>query len=322
MPRTDALWISWQRHRRTDGLVRELGIPLATLHSSSSRWLKHPGFVLRTLGILLRQRPRVLFVQNPSWFLTFEAILLKPLLRYTLVVDAHNGGVYPFFRWMERFRWAFPLMIRGADVTIVTNDDLAAQVRAHGGEPWVLPDALPDWEPASAPRNDETLITFICTFADDEPVAEVVRAAAMLPPGHRVRITGKLANCPPEVRAAAAPNTEFTDFLSEDDFHALLCGSDVIMDLTTFDDCLVCGAYEAVALGVPLVLSDTPVNRDYFDEGVVYARNEAGDLARAMMEAGERRQALRGDVARLRERLRSSWRQGLLGLTGRLGLGR
>lgn len=320
MPRTDALWISWQRHRRTDGLVRELGVPLRTLHSASSRWLKHPTFLLRTLGILLDARPRVLFVQNPSWFLTLEAILLKPLLRYTLVVDAHNGGVYPFFRWMERFRWVFPLMLRGADLTIVTNEDLAAVVRAQGGEPWVLPDALPDWEPAPAPRNAETLITFICTFADDEPVAEVVRAAAQLPPGHRVRITGKLAACPPEVRAAAAPNTEFTDFLSEADFHALLSGSDVIMDLTTFDDCLVCGAYEAVALGVPLILSDSPVNRAYFRRGVVYARNEAADLARAMVEAGERSAELRAEAAVLRTELQSGWRAGLEALRDRLDL--
>ena len=320
MPRTPALWISWQQHRRTDGLVRELGVPLRTLHSRSSRWLKHPGFLLRTVAILLRERPRVLFVQNPSWFLTLESILLKPLLRYRLVVDAHNGGVYAFFRWMERFGWIFPLMHRGADVTIVTNEALAAMVRANGGEAWVLPDALPDWAPAPAPRNEESLITFICTFADDEPVAEVVRAAALLPPGHRVRITGKLANCPPEVRAAAAPNTEFTDFLSEEDFHALLCGSDVIMDLTTFDDCLVCGAYEAVALGVPLILSDSPVNRAYFRRGVVYARNEAEDLARAMAAAGERGAELRAEVAALRGELAAGWRTGLDGLLRRLGL--
>ena len=314
MTTQDSLWISWEDHRRTESLVRELGVPLEIMLSRQSRWLKHPTFVVKTIHLLFQRRPRVLYVQNPSWLLTMLAIFLRPLLRYTLVVDAHNGGVYPFFGWMERFPWIFPIFHRHSDVTIVTNESLAETVTANGGTPVVLPDALPDWDIATAPSGAEKSIAFICTFADDEPVAEVVKAAHGLPAGYRLSITGKVANCPPDILKSAAPNTTCTDFLSEEDFHTLLATSDVIMDLTTFDDCLVCGAYESVSLGVPLVLSDSPVNREYFDSGVVYAENEADALCRAMVNAVENNVELRTDILDLRCRLQESWRARLTGL--------
>ncbi len=308
------LWISWEDHRRTQGIVRELDVPLLVFSSNKSRWFKHPSFVIRTIHALFERRPRVLFVQNPSWLLTLLAIFLRPLLRFTLVVDAHNGGVYPFFGWMDRFHWVFPVFHRHSDITIVTNESLAKTVTANSGRPVVLPDALPDWDVATAPSMAKKSITFICTFADDEPVAEVVEAAHGLPAGYHLSITGKVANCPPEILKAKAPNTTFTDFLSEEDFHNLLATSDVIVDLTTFDDCLVCGAYESVSLGVPLILSDSPVNREYFDSGVVYTRNEVNALCEAMVKAVECNDELRTDILELRGRLQESWQARLAGL--------
>lgn len=321
MAATESLWISWEDHRRTQGLVREIGVPLVVLHSNRSRWIKHPYFVLKTVGLMISKRPRVLYVQNPSWLLTLLAIAMRPLLRFKLVVDAHNGGVYPFFGWMGRCPWVFAFFHRFADVTIVTNEALAVIVRTNRGTPFVLPDALPDWEVVPMPDREEKRITLVCTFADDEPVAEVVRAAHGLPRGYHLSITGKASNCPPEIREMAADNTTFTDFLSEADFHTLLATSDVIMDLTTFDDCLVCGAYESVSLGVPLVLSDSPVNREYFDQGVVYSRNQADDLRDAMILAVEQNARLRKDIISLKARLQADGRSRIAGLLGMIPSG-
>ncbi len=78
---------------------------------------------------------------------------------------------------------------------------------------------------------------------------------------------------------------ELSGFVSEPDYVELLSSARVIVDLTTREDCLVCGAYEALALGRPLVVSDSRALRELLRDGAVFARNEPEDIARAVAEA-------------------------------------
>ncbi len=45
------------------------------------------------------------------------------------------------------------------------------------------------------------------------------------------------------------------------------------------------GAYEAMAVGKPLVTSDWPILRSNFNKGTVHANNNAGDIAIAIEKA-------------------------------------
>ena len=143
MKRSNAIWVSWEWHRRTVSLTKKMNIPLYVCTSKMPGLLKRFCMIVRTITIIMSRRPRILFVQNPSAFLTILAILLKPIFRYFLVVDAHNAGVYPFERGHEKFRKVFPFMHRWADKTVVTNHYLAEIVRQNGGNPAILPDLLP-----------------------------------------------------------------------------------------------------------------------------------------------------------------------------------
>ena len=111
-----------------------------------TRWRGPVRYLLlgaRTVGLLVRRRVRVLLVQNPSLILASLAVLLRALLGYRLIVDAHNEAVEPFInrqRWVKSLsRW----VIRKADVTIVSNRQLAALVDAWGGRSFTLPDPIP-----------------------------------------------------------------------------------------------------------------------------------------------------------------------------------
>jgi len=309
--RTNCIWIAWEQHRRSESLASELGVPLHIFTSKAARWRKHPTFAARTLRLLLRARPRVLMVQNPSWLLTWQAMALRPLLRYKLIVDAHNGGVYPFEAWHRHFRWVFPIFHRGADLTLVTNEAVAAIVRANGGQTFVLPDPLPAWAPMEETDSSITgsTVTCICSFAADEPYEEMVAAGRLLPDGVELFITGDVEKRAPALVGRAPANVRFTGYLDDAAYERHLRQSAVIVDLTAFDDCLVCGAYEAVALGIPLVLSDTAANRAYFDKGVVYTENTAGAISQAIRNALDCQPALRREVGELRVQLSTSWRR-------------
>jgi glycosyltransferase involved in cell wall biosynthesis len=320
LPLEHAIWITWEKHRRTESIARAAGVRLFAFHSRAPRWRRHPEFLGRTLGTLLRERPRVLMVQNPSVVLTVLALVLRPFFRYRLVVDAHNAGVYHFERDQALTSWLLPTLHRRADLTIVTNEIVARIVRRNGGRVFILPDPLPDFgvtADASATGRrgratdeaDAFVVTFICSYAADEPYREVFRAARLLPPQIRIKVTGNTARLGPEDRALVGGNVVLTGFLPEAEFLSLLIDSDLVMDLTTFDDCLVCGAYEATALEVPMVLSDTPALRTHFRDGAVFVANTEREIADGILKARAGWADLRRGVGQTRTRLAAEWEE-------------
>jgi glycosyltransferase involved in cell wall biosynthesis len=120
-------------------------------------------------------------------------------------------------------------------------------------------------------------------------------------------VTGRRDRIPDGVLRAAAPNVEFTGFLPDDEYWALLESVDLVVDLTYRDDCLVCGAYEAVARGKPLVLSDTAALRGYFSAGAVYTANTAEDIERALQQALTRLDDLISEVRQFRTNVGTAW---------------
>jgi len=85
------------------------------------------------------------------------------------------------------------------------------------------------------------------------------------------------------------------------EYISLLRSCDLVMDLTTRQACMVCGGYEAVAAGTPLLLSDTEVLRKYFNRGCLYTDNTAVDIAAKLNLARMSRDALAREILLLRE---------------------
>ena len=299
------IWIAWERHRRSVGLAHELAIPLYAFVSHRARPVRYTSFVSRTICLLLRERPRVLVVQNPSVVLALLGLWLRPLFGYRLIVDAHNAAIRPDKDTLGLLSHICGYVQRGADRTIVTNEALALTVEANGGRAVVLPDPIPTFgyvpmAGGSQPRR----ITYICSFAADEPWREAIEAVGQLPRDVILQVTGDPTGHIPRSLLERDPRVRFTGYLPDSDYLKMLSTSDVVMDLTRREDCLVCGAYEAIAVGVPLVLSDTIALRTYFRRGVVYTRNEPKEIATALVEALTRCDFLRMEILSLRQQLR------------------
>lgn len=99
---------------------------------------------------------------------------------------------------------------------------------------------------------------------------------------------------------------------------SLLSSCDPVMDLTLMEDCLVCGAYEAVSVGKPLILSDTSALRRHFRKGAVYTLNMAGAIAEAINQVIVYRDRLVREVNSLKDELEPEWRLKLVRLTSLL----
>lgn len=303
------LFLTWIEHRRTRHLCVKLGLPLLELVSKRRGVLRYVSLVGRTLLELRRRRPQVLLVQNPSLVLAMLCLVLRPLLRYRLVVDAHNEAVEPFLHRTWLIVRISTLLLSRADLTIVTNDGLAEVVRHHGGMPIVLPDGIPapPLEAVRQPMPEGFNLVLISTFARDEPFPAVVEAMRQVEPGVRLHVTGNAEKLPATVRDGLPANITLTGFLDETSYWSLLASCDAVMDLTLMKDCLVCGAYEAVATARPMILSSNRASMALFREFAVFTDNTSRGILQAISSVRIRGAEFLASHESARQQFESDW---------------
>ncbi len=309
----DTIWITWEQQRRTETLAKALEIPLYRFRPVRIYSLKVLLLSLRTLLVLLSKRPRRLVVQNPSMALAGLVCWLKPLFGYRLVIDRHSNFKFPTMESRSLkyrlFHALSRMTVARADLTIVTNGHLAGIVEGWGGRPYVLQDMMPTLTAGDAVSlSGRSNIAWVNSFSADEPVEAVLDAAKYLPDGVTLHITGDDSRLSPALLSSVPDNVRLTGYLHETDFQSLLKSVDVVLALTRQDHTLLCSAYEAVALGKPLVLADTHALREYFNSGVLFTSLDPETIAATLCQALEERTQRAQAVEELRERLLSEWK--------------
>lgn len=307
------VWITWERQRRSRVLSEHFECTFHEIVEEGA--MRYPRSILRTLRVLVRERPATLIVQNPSMILATVATLWGLVTRTFVIVDRHTTFPLSKKNPLNPRRVAFKALhrftLRFADLTIVTNDFLADLVEGCGGTAFVLPDKLPDLEefqerryPVSADARNVFLIS---SFATDEPIQEVIEGLSIVeePPIH-LYVSGNLKRAPAALVDSAPPNVTFTDYLPDADFNSLLCTADMVAVLTTMDHTMLCGCYEAVAAKRPLITSDKKVLRDYF-EGAYFVDNSAPSIAAVLAQPSEEVAAARERIRSLGKRIRRTW---------------
>lgn len=302
----EVIGLTWFRHRRTTELCAGLQLPLVEFVTERRGLWRYLTLIVRTVAELWRLRPRVVLVQNPSLALAVLALTLRSLFAYRLVVDAHNEAIEPYIHRSRWIRAVTHWVLRRADLVIVSNRPLARVVARIGGSAFVLPDRIPEPPnglPESTSKHFE--LALIATFAPDEPVEQVFEALRDCEA--QLYVTGNQTKLAAAIRRAAPPNVTFAGFLSEWDYWSLLKRVNAVVDLTTMDNCLVCGAYEAVAAGKPLLLTRNEASTSLFGQCALFTDNSSADIRRCIeqLKAGE--QEFRRKVVNARADLKAQW---------------
>jgi len=305
------IWVAWETQRRNVTISQALGCQLRAFDLRYPGIVRYPAALALTLATFVKERPSLIFAQNPSMILSAFAVLYGRVLGIPVIVDAHNAAIEPLWRTP---RWQAALarfILRWATLTIVSNESLATSVRAEprAGAVAALADPIPNlMRPAKVPSlKGRRNILYICSWAEDEPYREAIEAARLLPSDVCVYISGRSGNRLENVQLP--PNVILTGYVDEETYVGMLYACDLILDLTTWQDCLLCGAYEAVSAERPMVLSGTVALRAYFDKGAVYTDNTPEDLARCIEEALSGTGTLTRDVGILRQQLIRDWEQ-------------
>ncbi|MDQ2674357.1 MAG: glycosyltransferase, partial [Chloroflexota bacterium] len=183
------VWATPPKGRRSLVLGTDLGVDEVAYLADEWRPglaadpLKYPRHLWRTARLLLRRRPRVVFVQSPPSPAVWTVALYCAMTGARFVVDAHSDA-FQRDRWL-RPHWLNRLASRRAAATLVTDPHWAAWLERRGARAMVIPD-IPrigsDGPPPPAPSPESGFqLLVVNTWSVDEPLREVIAAAAELP---------------------------------------------------------------------------------------------------------------------------------------------
>ena len=95
-------WLSWEDHRRSRELAKAINAELIIYEDTLPKLISHANKALLTFLFILKQRPKVLIIQNPSIILGFIASVLRFVFRYKLIVDRHtNFRIGKYIGWKD-----------------------------------------------------------------------------------------------------------------------------------------------------------------------------------------------------------------------------
>ena len=206
--------------------------------------------------------------------------------------------------------WALPVqryLARRAVVNSVTNQHWAEIIESWGAKSIILGDAFRDLPLGSEyPVRGKFNIAYICTYSADEPLEEVIEACKHDQDLH-VYITGNPNKVKPDIIKNIPSNVTLTGFIPDQDYIGLLRGVDGVMALTTRDYTLQRGGCEAVAVGQPLITSDWPFLREFFNQGTVHVKNNSESIKVGFEILMRDHEKLRKEIAQLRKDGRVHW---------------
>lgn len=305
-------WIGY--HRRTDLLAQHLGATTRFVHYEPSvrvirTPVKYAVQAARTWRILCQDRPDVVLVQNPPIFLVLVAFLYARRRGVQYAIDSHTGAfLSPKWRWSIGLH---RLLSRSALTTIVHNTAQERIVQEWGCHYMVVGFTPGNYPPGEQFALDGQFnVAVISSFHEDEPLDLVFEAAA-LQPESSFYVTGDSARIPRSLLSRKPDNCCLTGFLSYEQYVGLLRGVDAIMVLTTGQETLLMGAFEAVSVETPLIVSDTPVLRDYFCMGTVHVPNTVQGICQGLDLARRKHTVLKQEIVFLHEKLQAEWEEKL-----------
>ncbi len=295
------IWLTWEKQIRNHSMSKGIGAQLVEM-IYPGRLNRYIRCLWATFGVIMKKQPQVVVGQNPSVVLNLFLLLLRPLFRFIFVSDAHFGGIHPFNRkqWLQS---VLDYINRKADLVIVTNQNHGRYVNKLGGRSYVCQDPLPPARQVAPPTDiklDKSLF-LICAFAVDEPYMKVFESMETLSKkGYHLYVSGNYGKV--GLDPAQYPGVTLLGYVDAEYYWSYLGHCSVVIDLTEWDDCLVCGAYEALGQGQPLVVSDTSALRGYFKEGAIYTSHQPSAIAAAVEFAYENREHLREQAGYWREK--------------------
>jgi hypothetical protein len=267
------VYLAWTAFQRRQESMRDIAGFECWFHpvpksGKLGKLLSYMRLLLKSVRELLLASPQVVWIQLPQVPALWAALLYRALARLPvkIVADCHNAQLRPPWSRFPLAQWS----LAQADAILVHNETMQAKAREIG---WPMSKVLVVEDVPAAGKDQpptglalkhinapKPWILFPGSFAADEPIAEVLAAAGMMPECTFI-ITGR----PERARQyghnidAKPANVILPGFLPLDVFDDLLREADVVMGLTREEGIQLSVCNEALGFGKPLVTSNTQI---------------------------------------------------------------
>ena len=279
---------------------------------------RYPLSIAKTISVLIIQRPKLLFVQNPSMILAGIGCLYKKIFGKCLIVDRHSNFMITKKRWSLLYKIMYNIFnrytIKNSDITIVTNSFISKIVKELGGNAYILPDKIPNFKrPSFYDLKGKTSVLFIASHHLDEPLVEVINAGkAIIKHNIYIYITGDFSKIN-KMKLGIPHNVTFTGYLPEDKYINILNSVDIILVLTNNDKFLLCGCYEAIGVEKPLITSNKITLKNYFTDAV-FVENCSKDIAKGIIKVSKNLMKYEYKVKNMKINLENDWEKRFEGI--------
>lgn len=281
------MWLTWHYQARTKNIAESLNVPVYEYFNNDNLLSRHFLSSLWTIKILLTKSPNKIIIQCSFMLLLIVAIYkIFRFNKVILIVDCHTkalrrkaSGIFNLIFWpIKKFSFKF------ADLTIISNMGLVPDIKKLHNYFIILPDKIPDNKIKLDNPSPLKYCVYISSFSVDEPFDEILEVSEIMKEDIKIFWTG---NYPRKVNNIKMkyPNIEFTGYISFDEYYNLIANANCLLALTTEEDCLQSGAYEAMSFEVPLVISDTKALRTFFQDAAIYTIHSPKQIAKAIIKA-------------------------------------
>ncbi|MDH5767195.1 MAG: hypothetical protein OEZ38_14365, partial [Gammaproteobacteria bacterium] len=138
------IWITWEIQRRNRSMSKILNASLHELVFEAPAWRRYPVLIVKTVALIRKNRPEIIFSQNPSLVLAGLTVFVGKLLSIPVIIDAHNAGLFPLEGKIPLLNKIAAHINNQAYMVIVSNDKLKDYVQNRGGKAFVVPDPVPE----------------------------------------------------------------------------------------------------------------------------------------------------------------------------------
>jgi hypothetical protein len=233
------------------------------------------------------------------------------------VIDSHTAAFMA-----AKWHWSVGLhrMLSSRASTTIVHNESQERLIQEWGCPYFLLAFAPGEYPAGEkyPVSENFNIAVICSYDSDEPFELIFEAAKDLD-GVSFYFTGNAQDMDKRLLLTKANNIHLTGYLPYDRYIGLLRAVDTVMDLVDNDYTLLSGGFEAVSVGVPLIVSDTPLLRNYFSGGTIYVSNTVDGICQGVRLMQGRYLQMQSEMLVLRKQLHNELTQRFAELQHLLG---
>jgi hypothetical protein len=294
------VFITWRVfQRRTESLASMLELEKKYYYYSwedRTKLHKAWSYIIKTksmLGDLLRINPSVIIIQLPPTPIIYIISAYCRMTGSKYIADCHNAMLYNS-KWLN---WPYAkYFLRRAEALLVHNEDVKTYAKSLNLSAITLRDPLPDMSNVCEPELLDhykiikgAYIIVPWSFASDEPINELIKAASTIPQIKFV-MTWFAEKLTLDIRNKMPPNLVLTGYLQDDEYNMVFAQAAAALVLSTREGTQPSGASEAISLEIPLIVSDLATTKKLYGDMPIYVKNTAEGIQEGVRKALDQRE--------------------------------